>query len=157
MVYRKIVFFDRPLEAVRRNHANAVIPEDEVKQQVEEAFRQGAAQERRVAEQEIAAARAEVAALGEGTLSKIAHVEAAVTQQVQQALPALAHEIAQRLLAGFQPPADVVERLCREALEQLYPERDGLELSVCPRDLELLQSLKPDWTQRFGEIGRAHV
>lgn len=152
MVHRKIVFFDRPLESVQRQHASAAIPEDEVNRRIEEAFRQGAAQERHKASQEIDALRAEMAALSAGALGKMINLEEILTRQIQQALPSLALEIADRMLAGFQPPVDAVERLCKEALEQLYPERDGLELSLCPRDLALLQSLNPDWVKRYNGL-----
>lgn len=152
MSHRKIVYFDRPVESVMRLRANAQVPEDEVARRTEEAFRQGAEQAREVAQREIDALRAEMAALSAGALGKIVNLEAIVTQQLQQALPSLALEIAQRMLAGFQPPADVVASLCKAALEQLYPERDGLELSLCARDLELLQSLSPEWLQRYSGL-----
>jgi flagellar assembly protein FliH len=43
----------------------------------------------------------------------------------------------------------MVGRLCHEALEQLFPERDGLELSLCPRDAELLGHVNPEWLARY--------
>ena len=63
--------------------------------------------------------------------------------------PGLALEIARRLLAGFEPPPEIIERFCREALDQLFPEREGLELALCPRDAEQLARLSPDWLQRY--------
>ena len=152
MVYRKIVFFDQPLESVHRQHASAAIPEDEVNRRIEEAFRQGAEKERLAARKEIDALRAEMSALSAGALGKIINLEEILTRQIQQALPSLALEIADRMLAGFQPPVEAIDRLCKEALEQLYPEREGLELSLCPRDLELLQSLNPEWLKRYSGL-----
>ena len=58
-------------------------------------------------------------------------------------------EIARRLLAGYEPPPEVVSRLCAEALEELFPERENLELVVSPRDAELLEKLRPEWQQRY--------
>ena len=69
--------------------------------------------------------------------------------QLREALPGLALEIARRLLAGFEPPPEVIEGLWREALEQLYPERENLELSLCPRDAELLERANPEWRLRY--------
>lgn len=152
MVQRQIVFFDRPLDSVKRHQGGATLQEDEVNRRVQEAFRRGAEEERQAAERRIEAARVELSALSAGALSKIVNLEGTLAQQLQQALPALALEIAHRMLAGFQPPAEVIERLCREALEQLYPEREGLEVSLCPRDLQLLQSLNPEWLQRYGGL-----
>ena len=61
-------------------------------------------------------------------------------------------EIGQRLLAGFVPPPELVEKLCREALDQLYPERDGLELVVGPRDAAVLERLVPSWRAHFTNL-----
>ena len=76
-------------------------------------------------------------------------MEPVLLGQLREALPELVVEIARRLLAGFEPPPDVIERLWREALDQLYPEREGLELTLCPRDAELLESINPEWKQRY--------
>jgi flagellar assembly protein FliH len=52
------------------------------------------------------------------------------------------------LLAGFEPTAEQVMKLCEETLSQLYPERDNLELFLCPRDAALLEQLAVDWKTR---------
>jgi flagellar assembly protein FliH len=69
--------------------------------------------------------------------------------QLREALPGLALDIARRLLAGFEPPPEIIEKFCREALDQLFPEREGLELALCPRDAAKLNELNPDWLQRY--------
>jgi flagellar assembly protein FliH len=43
----------------------------------------------------------------------------------------------------------VISRLCEEALVQIFPERDNLELSVAPRDAALLEKLNPAWLSRY--------
>jgi flagellar assembly protein FliH len=53
------------------------------------------------------------------------------------------------LLAGYEPPPEVVARLCEEALGELFPERENLELVVSPRDAALLAKLNPLWIERF--------
>jgi hypothetical protein len=45
-----------------------------------------------------------------------------------------------------------VERLCRSALDQLYPERDGLELVVSPADAASLNRLQPSWSVQFTNL-----
>ena len=72
-----------------------------------------------------------------------------MSNQLKEALPALALEIARRLFAGFEPPQEVVEKLCLEALDQLFPEREGLELSLSAKDAEFLAQTNPDWMGRF--------
>ena len=63
-----------------------------------------------------------------------------------------AGELGRRLLAGYEPPAEVVARLCQESLEQLYPERDGLEISLSARDTELLNTLNPAWLKLYPNL-----
>ena len=43
----------------------------------------------------------------------------------------------------------MVERLCEEALNQLYPETEGLELQVGPRDAEIMDKISVEWGTRF--------
>jgi flagellar assembly protein FliH len=93
--------------------------------------------------------RSDMAQMSEGVFKQLVGIEPAMTAQLGQALPGLALEIARRLLAGFEPPPDVVERLWREALEQLYPERENLELSLCPADAELIDQINPEWKKRY--------
>jgi len=64
-------------------------------------------------------------------------------------LPGLALDIARHLLAGYEPPVETVERICRDALDQLFPERENLELILCPRDAELFNQLNPGWAERY--------
>jgi flagellar assembly protein FliH len=92
--------------------------------------------------------RAEVQALQEGLFQKLAATDADLQSQLREALPALAVEIARRLLAGYEPTAEQVVNLCEETLGQLYPERDNLELFLCPRDAALIENLATDWKTR---------
>jgi len=89
--------------------------------------------------------RSDMAQLSSGVLEKLAGMEPTLLAQLREALPALALDIARRLLAGYEPPPEVIQGLWEEALEQLYPERDNLELSLNPRDAELLEELNPEW------------
>jgi len=60
----------------------------------------------------------------------------------------LAVELARRLLAGYEPSAEQVLRLCEETLGQLYPERENLEILLSPRDAGLLDQVSSDWKTR---------
>ena len=102
--------------------------------------------------QQIVELRAEMQLLQEGILNRLSQAQEELTAQVRRALPELAVEIGQRLLAGFVPPAELVDKLCREALDQLYPERDGLELVVGPRDAAVLERLVPSWRAHFTNL-----
>ena len=53
------------------------------------------------------------------------------------------------MLAGYEPPPEVVSQLCEEALSELFPERENLELVVGLRDAEILTKLNPQWKERY--------
>ena len=102
--------------------------------------------------QQIVELRSEMQVLQSGIFHKLEEAQTELTAQVRRALPQLAVEIGQRLLAGFVPPPELVDKLCREALDQLYPERDGLELVVGPRDAAALERLVPSWRAHFTNL-----
>ncbi|MBA4137685.1 MAG: flagellar biosynthesis protein [Opitutus sp.] len=149
MAFTKLVAFDRPLAGAVLPGQGRMFTEAEVAAKVQEAYRQGVDAAREAADQQMVEFRHDMEQLSEGVLQKLATVEPALVAQIRDALPGLAVDLANRLLAGYEPPLDTVERLCREALEQLFPEREGLELSLSPADAALLTSLNPDWLQRY--------
>jgi len=153
MAFAQLIAFHRPLAgAALRGSAGRTITETELAAKLQEAYRAGVDAARASADQQMVEARAELAELSEGVLHKLAALEPALLAQVRDALPSLAVEISKRLLVGYEPPAEMVGHLCRDALEQLFPEREGLELSLCPRDSALLTSLNPDWLARYPGI-----
>ena len=103
---------------------------------------------REAVDQKLVEMRVDMQQLSEGVLSKLSQVETATATQLREALPALAVDLARRLLAGYEPSAEVVGKLCHDALQQLFPEREGLELSLCPRDVALLEQVNPGWLAR---------
>lgn len=150
MAFAKLIAFDRPLSgAVLPGGAGRAYSEQELAARTEEAYRKGVDSAREAVDQKLVEMRVDMEQLSEGVLRKLATVEADTLRQLREALPALAVDIARRLLAGYEPPPDMVARLCHEALEQLFPEREGLELSLCPRDAELLNQVNPGWLARY--------
>lgn len=150
MAFAKLIAFDRPLYgAVLPGTAGRTYKESELSARIEEAYRKGVDATREAVDQKLVEMRVDMEQLSVGVLTKLATVEASTTAQLREALPGLALEIARRLLAGYEPPAEIVEKLCHEALEQLFPERDGLELSLCPRDAGLLEQVSPGWIARY--------
>jgi flagellar assembly protein FliH len=150
MAFAKIIAFDRPLAAaVLPGRGGRLFTEAEVAAKAQEAYHAGLDAARAAADQQMVEFRSDMAQLSDGILKKLEALEPVLLSQLREALPGLVLEIARRLLAGFEPPTEVVERLWREALDQLYPEREGLELALCPRDAELLERLNPEWKQRY--------
>lgn len=148
--HKKILMFDRPMIA-------AVGPGDHAPRYTEaqmasartEAYREGYDAARAFSDKEIAEFRDEVHALQHGILQSLPALEQGMTDQLRQGLPALAVDIVRRILAGYEPPPELVSKLCAEALQQLYPERENLELIVSHRDAGLLQANMEDLQSRY--------
>lgn len=149
-VHHKLIAFDRPLVgATIPGSSKRLYSEAEVELVRQQAYQEGSDAARAFASQQMVEFRVEVQALQEGLFQKLTAIEPEVLAQLRETLPSLAVEIARRLLAGFEPPAEQVQRLCEETLAQLYPERDNLELFLSPRDATLLEDLSPAWKSRF--------
>lgn len=150
MAFSKLITFDRPLAgAAIPGQAGRYLSESELAARDEAAYSRGVDAQRALADQDLVEFRADIQQLSEGVFSKLTNIEPALTAQLRETLPTLAVEIARRLLAGYEPPPEVIARVCEEALAEIYPERENLELLVAPRDAELLQKLNPDWLQRY--------
>lgn len=156
MGYSKLIAFDRPLAAAVLPGQGRVYTEVELAAKCEEAYRRGVDSARALADQQMVEFRVDMEQLSDGILKKLSQLEPALLLQLRDALPGLAVDIARRLLAGYEPPVETIERLCREALEQLFPEREGLELALSARDCEMLTALNPSWLARYpGLVVRA--
>lgn len=150
MAFATIVAFDRPLgNAVLPGARGRLYSEQEMAAREEQAYHRGGDAARARSDQQIVEMRAELQALSDGFAHQVGRLEASLTAQVREALPALAAEIARRLLAGFEPPPEVIARICEEALGQLFPERENLELVLAAADAQRLQQLNPGWLARY--------
>ena len=148
-----LIAFDRPLIGVTLpGHAPRRYTEAELAAARTAGYREGTDAARAFADEQLVELRAEFQSLSEGIFRQLAEANRQLEDQVRAALPMLAVEVGQRLLANFVPPPELVERLCREALDQLYPERDGLELVVGPRDAAVLERLLPAWRAHFPNL-----
>lgn len=153
MALSKLIAFDRPLSgAVVPGATRRVYTETEMNERTETAYRRGVDSTRENADQQMVEFRHDMEQLSDGVLKKLSEVEATLLAELREALPVLAVEISKRLLSGYEPPAEIVAQLCLETLEQLYPEREGLELSLSERDTELLNGLSPEWLKRYPNL-----
>jgi len=151
MSLSKLVVFDRPLlgaTAMARSRTR-LCTEADLAAQREDARREGADETRRFADSQMVEMRSEVQQLSEGLFDALRQAEGRLTEQVQAALPSLTVEIGRRLLSGWEPPPEVVEKICRDALDELFPETAGLELAISARDAELLARICPAWVAEF--------
>ncbi len=147
--HHKLVAFDSPLTGVSIPGQGArLYTEAELAAMRQKAWQEGSDAARSFASQQLVEFRAEVQALQEGLFQRLAATEAEMQTQLRESLPALAVELARRLLAGYEPTAEQVINLWEETLAQLYPERDDLELFLSPRDASLLDQTHPEWKTR---------
>jgi flagellar assembly protein FliH len=150
VAFIKLVAFDRPLAAaILPGRETATHTASEFAAATAAAYERGIDAARAAADQQMVELRSDMARLSEEVLNRLKDAEAGMVAQLRETLPELAIDIARRLLAGHEPPAEVVAKLCEEALDHLLPEREGLELILSPRDAELLKNLKPDWLTHF--------
>ena len=150
MAHTKLIPFDRPLTGtVTPGRAGRLYTETEYNAHGEASYRRGIDAARSLADQQMVDIRSEVAHLSSTVLEQLTKLEPALLKQMRDALPALAVDIAKHLLAGYEPPVAIIDALCRDALEQLFPERENLELILCPRDAELFTQLNPGWIERY--------
>lgn len=153
MPYAKLVAFDRQLSgAILPGGPGRYCNEAELAQIKETAYRRGVDATRAAADQQMVEFRHDMEQLSDGVLKRLSGYEPMLVAQLREALPGLAVEIGRRLLAGYEPPPEVIDRLCHEALEQLYPEREGLEICLSNRDAEMLNTLNPTWMKLYPEL-----
>jgi flagellar assembly protein FliH len=150
MAFHKLIAFDRRLAGFFLPGApGRMYNEAELSARLHEAYQRGANEARAASEHQWVEMRAEMERLSRDLFERLSAIEPALVAQLREVLPGLAVEISRRLLAGYEPSPEVVERLCVDALEQLFPEREGLELCLSPRDAEMLARINPDWLKRY--------
>jgi flagellar assembly protein FliH len=151
MSLSKLIVFDRPLlaaTAVARSRTRTCT-DAELAAMREAARREGADETRHFADSQMVEMRSEVQQLNEGLFEALRQAESLLAEQARAALPALAVEIGRRLLSGWEPPPETVEKICREALDALFPETAGLELAISARDAAVIERLNPSWVAEF--------
>jgi flagellar assembly protein FliH len=145
-VSHHVVAFDRPLRAAQfTNDQTLRHTLGELAAARAEGFVAGQKSVEERTGQQMVELRSEVQRLQQGLFARLAEGQTMLEAQVREALPQLTVELGARLLAGFCPTAEQMARICGDALEQLYPERSGLELVLGTSDAEMLGHLVPDW------------
>jgi flagellar assembly protein FliH len=150
MPLTKLIAFDRRLSGASIvARPGQMSRESEMAAHEQEAYRRGIDAARALADQQMVEMRADIEQLSDGVLQKLSRLEPQLFSQLRDALPGLALEIARRLLAGYEPTPEIVSKVCEEALGELFPERENLELAISTQDAALLEKLNPEWMQRY--------
>ena len=127
------------IEPVRR------FTEAELAAEYERGRREGSRQNDNGVERRFVEFRSEVNGVQNGIFARLSEAEKMISEQIRVVLPDLAVEVAKRVLAGYIPPAEVVEQLCQEAMRGLFPEVQDLELIGGERDHAILGNLVSHW------------
>lgn len=150
MSFSKLIPFDRPLRGVSApGFVGQMCSEAEIVRRESAAYQRGVDESRALADQQMVEFRVDIEQLSDGVFKQLANIEPAIVAQLRDTLPALALDIARRLLAGYEPPPEVISRICEEALNEIFPERENLELTLSTRDAALLEKLNPEWLRRY--------
>jgi flagellar assembly protein FliH len=145
----RLIPFDRPLQGAHIAGQSKLYSESELAAMRAKAYREGYDAAHAFSDRQLLEFRGEVQALQQGLLQNLPGIEQSMMEQLRSTLPSLALELAKRLLAGFEPDEDQIMSLCTETLDELFPERENLELIVSPHDAELLTKHIPDLEARY--------
>jgi flagellar assembly protein FliH len=149
----RLVNFDRVFTGVTvAGDSRPIYSESEMAAAKAAAYREGYDKARVFSDRQLVEFRGEVQTLQQGLLRTLPTLGAAMEDQLRAGLPLLVIDLARRLLAGFEPSEETVQKLCVEALDHLYPEREGLELIVSHQDAALLEKHQPDLETRYPSL-----
>ncbi len=153
MAITKLITFNQPLLSAKiKSGLGAYVTTVDLDSRLKVSYEEGYSAARTEANVQIVELRADMQRLSDEVLQKLAQSEAQLIAQLRAALPDLAIDISKRLLAGYTPSAEVIEAIAQETLSQLYPEKESLELYLCPRDAKLLETANPDWKARYTKL-----
>ncbi len=144
--------FDRPLRGARIKGQLPPVSQADLEQARTQAYQEGQDAARRFADQQMVEVRTDLQELQDGFFKNLNSLAPDLVQQVREALPELVLEATRRLLNKFEPDAEQVSNICQDTLEQLYPETNGLELRLSPKDADLLEKLNPGWVRRYPDM-----
>ena len=148
----------QPLRAVRFAMSSAA--EAEAGRQLQDAERTAAEQGRQEGEklmsEQLLKQRAEMLQLQQGVLESLRNAVSQVVRDSEQALAALALEVARKLVSGMPVSAEMVEAAIREALAQVEENTD-CEIHLNPEDCALLEAFNPKFLQGESSSPRTRI
>jgi flagellar assembly protein FliH len=153
MALTKLITFNQPLISAKiKTGLGAYVTTVDFDTKMKASYQEGYNAARSEANVQLVELRADMQRLSDEVLKKLAQCEALLLGQLREALPDLAIDISKRLLSGYTPSAEVIEAIAQETLSQLYPEKESLELHLCPKDAQLLETANPAWRSRYTKL-----
>jgi flagellar assembly protein FliH len=150
---KEIHFSRRPVEIT-------LVPEPGTKRYTQEEFDLAIEQSRqagfeqavRTIQEEQGRAQQELHELQKSTLARISAQHGSLTAHFCEIFPGLVMQAVGRVLAGVEIDRQIVAGIVSEMLAEMHPGKGELEVSLCPRDLELLAGGEAPFRQKYPEI-----
>ena len=137
--WRNTIHFSEPLRAVHIGLASYDAKlEERMRERERLSFERGCHVGEKALSEQLLRQRSELTELQNGVLSSLRQAVSQVTRDCEDALVALALEIAGKVVADTPISSEVVEAAVREALAQVE-QQGSLMVSLHPMDFELLQ------------------
>ncbi len=122
------------------------------KEAVREAYQRGFEEASAQFEKQIVTQRNEITHLSQETLRSLENQHQSLVEQLRTAIPDLVTEVARRVFAGLEIDRDMVARLVNEALHEVAPGADALEVALSPHDLALIEDLEKNLREKYPAI-----
>lgn len=155
--FRHAIPLTQPLRGVR--FAGPSAAEEEISRRLDDCERAAAERGRQEAEntlnEQLLRLRAEMSALQQGVLESLRRAIPQVVRDSEQALAALALEVARKLVSGLPVSAEMVEAAIHEALAQVEETTD-CHIHLHPDDCALLEQSNPSLLAGGAGSLRAH-
>lgn len=129
--------------------AAGALSHDELEAARREGYHRGAEETSRSLERQLIHQREELVQLQSETFAALTRQQAAMFEQLREAMPGLVMEAVARILGGFQPDAETVRRIVDDVLGELAPTGEAVEVTLHPHDLEMIAGYEPNLREKF--------
>lgn len=146
----KNIAFGASLKSVQLTYHGAPrVDASDCQRQVDEAYARGREEATQSYNNQILQQRTEVQQLLGQTLEQMDLKVDQCLREVFEEIPGLVTHIARRVLAEVEIDGEMVQRIVQEIISDLPGNRGEIEVFLCEKDLELLQSYLEDAEHRF--------
>ncbi|HEV2456352.1 MAG TPA: FliH/SctL family protein [Verrucomicrobiae bacterium] len=142
MKWSKTITFEQPVQAVKlRAKAPAVEQRDVAQEREKAAYDQGRRDGEQLLQEQLLQQRREMAELQNGIVASMREMLPKMRHEMETALIQLSLESAQKIVGGLPINVKTVEKVVREALEQVQDTAE-IAIQIHPDDFALLQKRK---------------
>jgi len=151
-LYKKIVLSE-PIRSVKFvSHALPPVPLKVAEKRADEAYRRGVSETTASLNQQIAEMHNDVSILQNKVLNDIQKQFATVLSNVSGRLPFLVIEMVRRVWGGLEVKPEEVEEIVREALHEISPNADKIEVALSPDAFAILDRFSANLTDMYPNL-----